>query len=87
VTKLRLRPLTGRRHQLRVHCLCMGHTIVGDYTYGVYSPLKLLPTQNADGRSGMGTMENSLDSSSTAAPIGQLDRHAERMMLHAHRLL
>ena len=22
-----LRPLTGRRHQLRVHCLCLGHPI------------------------------------------------------------
>jgi hypothetical protein len=27
VTKLRLRPLTGRRHQLRVHCLALGHPI------------------------------------------------------------
>ncbi|CAH2987727.1 unnamed protein product [Chilo suppressalis] len=23
----------GRRHQLRVHCSCIGHTILGDYTY------------------------------------------------------
>lgn len=27
VTKLRLRPLTGRRHQLRMHCLALGHPI------------------------------------------------------------
>ena len=32
-TKVLLRPLTGRRHQLRVHCHTIGHTIVGDYTY------------------------------------------------------
>ncbi|XP_063225590.1 RNA pseudouridylate synthase domain-containing protein 1-like [Bacillus rossius redtenbacheri] len=32
-TKLLLRPITGRRHQLRVHCASAGHTIVGDYTY------------------------------------------------------
>ncbi|KAK7871266.1 hypothetical protein R5R35_007552 [Gryllus longicercus] len=32
-TKVLLRPITGRRHQLRVHCANMGHTIVGDYTY------------------------------------------------------
>jgi len=25
--------MTGRRHQLRVHCLCLGHPIVGDATY------------------------------------------------------
>jgi len=32
-TKLLLYPTTGRRHQLRVHCHHLGHTIVGDYTY------------------------------------------------------
>ncbi|XP_068082451.1 RNA pseudouridylate synthase domain-containing protein 1 isoform X2 [Anabrus simplex] len=32
-TKVLLRPITGRRHQLRVHCSNLGHTIVGDYTY------------------------------------------------------
>ncbi|GAB5036283.1 zinc metalloprotease pitrilysin subfamily a, partial [Nannochloropsis oceanica] len=34
VTKIRLRPISGRRHQLRVHCLHLGHPIVGDSTYG-----------------------------------------------------
>lgn len=35
VTKVLLLPLTtNRRHQLRIHCLEIGHTIVGDYTYG-----------------------------------------------------
>lgn len=33
VTKVRLFPRTGRRHQLRIHCLSLGHPIVGDYTY------------------------------------------------------
>ena len=32
-TKLLLCPVTGRRHQLRVHCHHLGHTIVGDFTY------------------------------------------------------
>ena len=32
-TKVLLKPGTGRRHQLRVHCLYIGHTIIGDYTY------------------------------------------------------
>ncbi|BET00777.1 RNA pseudouridylate synthase [Nesidiocoris tenuis] len=32
-TKVLLQPLTGRRHQLRVHCAHLGHTIVGDFTY------------------------------------------------------
>ena len=33
VTKVLLEPITGRRHQLRVHCASIGHCIVGDYTY------------------------------------------------------
>uniref|UniRef100_T1JGR8 Pseudouridine synthase RsuA/RluA-like domain-containing protein n=1 Tax=Strigamia maritima TaxID=126957 RepID=T1JGR8_STRMM len=32
-TKLLVKPITGRRHQIRVHCAEIGHTIVGDYTY------------------------------------------------------
>ena len=33
VTKVRLRPQTGRRHQLRLHCCALGYPIVGDATY------------------------------------------------------
>jgi 23S rRNA-/tRNA-specific pseudouridylate synthase len=33
VTKVRLLPRTGRRHQLRVHTALAGHAIVGDRTY------------------------------------------------------
>lgn len=32
-TKVLMKPITGRRHQLRVHCSESGHSIVGDYTY------------------------------------------------------
>lgn len=32
---LRLRPLTGRTHQLRIHCLAIGHPIVGDKLYSM----------------------------------------------------
>lgn len=32
-TRLRLMPKTGRSHQLRVHCLAMGHPILGDPFY------------------------------------------------------
>jgi tRNA pseudouridine32 synthase/23S rRNA pseudouridine746 synthase len=34
VTWLALEPLTGRTHQLRVHCAEMGWPIVGDNIYG-----------------------------------------------------
>ncbi|SCY16630.1 RluA family pseudouridine synthase [Microvirga guangxiensis] len=34
LTLLELRPITGRTHQLRVHCAAMGFPIVGDPIYG-----------------------------------------------------
>src|ERR1700756_3997184 len=34
VAWLALEPLTGRTHQLRVHCAAMGWPIVGDSVYG-----------------------------------------------------
>lgn len=33
-TRLELTPLTGRTHQLRVHCAHIGHPILGDVLYG-----------------------------------------------------
>jgi tRNA pseudouridine32 synthase/23S rRNA pseudouridine746 synthase len=34
LTWLALEPITGRTHQLRVHCAAMGFPIVGDNIYG-----------------------------------------------------
>ena len=34
VTRIELTPITGRTHQLRVHCAAVGHPIVGDSIYG-----------------------------------------------------
>lgn len=34
MSKLELRPITGRTHQLRVHCAYMGYPILGDPQYG-----------------------------------------------------
>lgn len=33
-THVRLRPITGRTHQLRVHMKAIGHSIIGDVLYG-----------------------------------------------------
>lgn len=34
ICKLELRPVTGRTHQLRLHCSYVGHPILGDPQYG-----------------------------------------------------
>ncbi|MGA9116819.1 MAG: RluA family pseudouridine synthase [Bacteroidota bacterium] len=33
-TLVRLRPVTGRRHQIRAHCYLIGHPVAGDARYG-----------------------------------------------------
>eukprot|EP00559_Dactyliosolen_fragilissimus_P002704 CAMPEP_0184873346 /NCGR_PEP_ID=MMETSP0580-20130426/41794_1 /TAXON_ID=1118495 /ORGANISM="Dactyliosolen fragilissimus" /LENGTH=372 /DNA_ID=CAMNT_0027376245 /DNA_START=257 /DNA_END=1375 /DNA_ORIENTATION=- len=35
VTRVELTPITGRTHQLRVHCAAIGHPIVADPAYGI----------------------------------------------------
>jgi 23S rRNA pseudouridine1911/1915/1917 synthase len=35
---LELKPVTGRTHQIRVHCAAIGHSLLGDSTYGAKSP-------------------------------------------------
>ena len=32
-------PLTGRRHQIRVHCYAIGHPVLGDTRYGTVRPV------------------------------------------------
>lgn len=41
-TRLALYPITGRSHQLRVHCLALGHPLVGDTLYGGPSATRLM---------------------------------------------
>jgi 23S rRNA-/tRNA-specific pseudouridylate synthase len=41
IVKLALRPVTGRTHQLRVHCAYQGFPILGDPQYGSPESLAL----------------------------------------------
>lgn len=36
---LDVEPLTGRRHQIRVHCYAVGHPVLGDTRYGADRPV------------------------------------------------
>ncbi|XP_055907020.1 RNA pseudouridylate synthase domain-containing protein 1-like [Eupeodes corollae] len=41
ISKVLLQPITGRRHQLRLHCSAIGHPILGDFTYGSQEDRKM----------------------------------------------
>jgi tRNA pseudouridine32 synthase/23S rRNA pseudouridine746 synthase len=60
LTWLALEPLTGRTHQLRVHCAAMGWPIVGDPIYG---------TAPRPGTPGAGAIPMQLHSREIAVPL------------------
>ena len=43
VTRVKLTPITGRSHQLRVHMQYLGHPIIGDTLYATPEQQKLMP--------------------------------------------
>lgn len=43
VTRMQLKPITGRSHQLRVHMLHLGHPIIGDTLYASSEQQQLMP--------------------------------------------
>jgi tRNA pseudouridine32 synthase/23S rRNA pseudouridine746 synthase len=52
LTWLALEPVTGRTHQLRVHCAEQGWPIVGDSIYGTQASLRSLRKEDAPRTSG-----------------------------------
>ncbi len=80
VTKVLMKPSTGRRHQLRIHSLCLGHPIVGDYTYNEYHRDCINHLYGEQGLNNESMKINIPTASSS-------DLLADRMMLHAQRLM
>ena len=52
VTWLALEPLTGRTHQIRVHCAEMGWPVLGDNIYGTQASLRRLRNESLPHASG-----------------------------------
>ncbi|KAL3638529.1 hypothetical protein CASFOL_017900 [Castilleja foliolosa] len=82
-TWLELSPLTGRKHQLRVHCAeVLGTPIVGDYKYGWQAHKKLgqfMDTASSDDRMGEHATELEIGSVSDKQPF--LHLHCKEMFL------
>jgi 23S rRNA-/tRNA-specific pseudouridylate synthase len=82
-SRVALFPLTGRRHQLRVHCLHAGFPIIGDGSYSRVPPVA--PAQCADITSPT-TAALPHPSALGSGDVSTVDLSSVRMMLHAHRL-
>ena len=85
VTKVRYFPHTGRRHQLRVHSMCLGCPIVGDYTYNpqyrdAVQAENLARCVDKDDTSLVKNCQEQTESLVSTFPV------VERMMLHAQSL-
>jgi hypothetical protein len=87
VSLLRLSPSSGRRHQLRLHCLFSGHPILGDPTYdrvgavpdvcsAPAAPPSLLSTQG----------QADPERLTVGSPVHWASRCARRTYLHAAEL-
>ena len=94
-TKVRFDLKTGRRHQLRVHSLCLGHGIVGDATYNTPNPSTASALANPYHISSVdigpalpvsGIHSNSDSSSCRSTEHTHRPHGADRMMLHAYKL-
>mmetsp|Transcript_5932 Transcript_5932/g.10830 ORF Transcript_5932/g.10830 Transcript_5932/m.10830 type:complete len:414 (-) Transcript_5932:279-1520(-) len=78
VTRLELRPHTGRTHQLRVHCAAIGHAIVGDDIYGYKG--------EGAPRGGLDVMNGCMQNENLERNLYELNRplclHAQKLCIH-----
>ena len=74
VTRVRLIPKTGRTHQLRVHCSCLGYPIVGDDIYGY------------NGAGNCGIAFNDLNSNERLQLHREIHKQGYALCLHAKQL-
>jgi 23S rRNA-/tRNA-specific pseudouridylate synthase len=77
VTRVKLEPVTGRTHQLRVHCAALGHPIVGDPAYS------LLGEANTNG----GLMKDAIDKVIPNTPSIELQMTIENWVKVNHKCM
>eukprot|EP00536_Pseudo-nitzschia_multiseries_P001506 jgi/Psemu1/294425/fgenesh1_pm.19_\ len=83
VTKVRLFPITGRRHQLRVHMALTGFPILGDVAYGVDSAST---SSTATSTGSNSNNDNDNDNDNQEQEINTTRGVCSRMCLHAQSL-
>lgn len=81
IVTLELRPLTGRTHQLRIHCAAMGSGIVGDSLYGD-CPVEF----RGGGERGGGGKVSNKDENAGAKTDDDDNNVAAFLHLHAYKL-
>ncbi|KAG2379354.1 hypothetical protein C9374_007493 [Naegleria lovaniensis] len=94
VTKVLLRPVTGRKHQLRLHTSLLGHAIIGDEMYGSSTKSHLNVQQQNDHVTMHGQKSNEhenndlvmTESTTTTDISNQQHTLLNRLMLHAYHL-
>ena len=87
VTKVLLKPISGRRHQLRVHLDYLGHPIVGDFTYG--NPMEIgkrLPSMISSSPDTYSSNSKSSPILNVSSSVSSYLETIPRMMLHAFKL-
>lgn len=95
VTKVLMKPISGRRHQLRIHSRCLGHPIVGDFTYNpmqwqaVFNRTAAYQAYQAEHATAMAAATADVNGQKKVTIPVALRRYwddqvAERMMLHAY---
>lgn len=81
-SRVALFPMTGRRHQLRVHCLHAGFPIIGDGSYARQPPR----AANDNASPASTSHSDGTATSADGGTIAAVDLSSVRMMLHAHSL-
>lgn len=76
VTRVTLTSVSGRTHQLNVHCAALGHPIVGDRVYGI----------NGDAAANGGLSEGTVESRASTELQESIFNIADDMCVHAKHL-